>query len=77
MKIELDIDDSVESLKVGDIIANKDNSIIGICTFIMSDTTINMIVLYSKNTDFCLFSTYNVKAEEWHKYKGKITISNN
>lgn len=77
MKIELDIDDSVESLKVGDIIANKDNSIIGICTFIMSDTTINMIVLYSKDTDFCLFNTYNVKAEEWHKYKGKITISNN
>ena len=77
MKIELDIDDSVESLKVGDIIATEDNSIIGICTFIMSDTTINMIVLYSKDTDFCLFNTYNVKAEEWHKYKGKITISNN
>ena len=77
MKIELDIDDSFESLKVGDIIANKDNSIIGICTFIMSDTTINVIVLYSKDTDFCLFSTYNVKTEEWHKYKGKITISNN
>ena len=77
MKIELDIDDSVESLKVGDIIANKDNSIIGICTFIMSDTTINMIVLCSKYTDFCWFSTYNVKPEEWHKYKGKITISNN
>lgn len=76
MKIELDIDDSVESLKVGDIIANKDNSIIG-CIFIITDTTINMIVLYSKDTDFCLFSTYNVKAEEWHKYKGKITISNN
>ena len=76
MKIELDIDDSVESLKVGDIIANKDNSIIGICTFIMSDTTINMIVLYSKDTEFCLYNTYTVKAEEWHKYKGKITISN-
>ena len=76
MKIELDIDDSVESLKSGDIIANRDNSIIGICTFIMSDTTINVIVLYSKDTDFCLFNTYNVKAEEWHKYKGKITISN-
>ena len=76
MKIELDIDDSVESLKVGDIIANKDNSIIGICTFIMSDTTINMIVLYSKDTDFCLFNTYDVKVDEWYKYKGKITISN-
>lgn len=76
MKIELDIDDSVESLKSGDIITNKDNSIIGICTFIMSDTTINMIVLYSKDTDFCLYNTYNVKADEWHKYKGKITISN-
>ena len=75
MKIELDIDDSVESLKSGDIIANRDNSIIG-CTFIISDTTINMIVLYSKDTDFCLFNTYDVKAEEWHKYKGKITISN-
>ena len=77
MKIELDIDDSVESLKVGDIIANKDNSIIGICTFIMSDTTINMIILYSEDIDFYLCSTYNVKAEECHKYKGKITISNN
>lgn len=76
MKIELDIDDSVESLKVGDIIANKDNSIIGICTFIMSDTTINMIVLYSEYVDFDLCNTYNVKSEEWHKYKGKITISN-
>ena len=76
MKIELDIDDSVESLKSGDIITNKDISIIGICTFIMSDATINMIVLYSKDTDFCLFNTYDVKAEEWHKYKGKITISN-
>ena len=75
MKIELDIDDSVESLKCGDIITNKDNSIIGV-SFIMSDTTINMIVLYSKDTDFCLCNTYNVKAEEWHKYKGKITISN-
>ena len=75
MKIELDIDDSVESLKVGDIIANKDNSIIG-CTFIITDTTINMIVLYSEDKDFCLFNTYDVKAEEWHKYKGKITISN-
>ena len=76
MKIELDIDDSVELLKCGDIVANKDNSIIGICTFIMSDATINMIVLYSKDIDFCLFNTYNVKAEEWYKYKGKITISN-
>ena len=76
MKIELDIDDSVESLKSGDIITNKDISIIGICTFIMSDTTINMIVLYSKDTDFCLYNTYTVKADEWHKYKGKITISN-
>ena len=76
MKIELDIDDSVESLKSGDIITNKDNSIIGICTFIMSDTTINMIVLYSRNTDFYLYNTYTVKADEWHKYKGKITISN-
>ena len=76
MKIELDIDDSVESLKSGDIITNKDNSIIGICTFIMSDTTINMIVLYSEDTDFYLYNTYNVKPEEWHKYKGKITISN-
>lgn len=75
MKIELDIDDSVESLKVGDIIANKDNSIIG-CIFIITDTTISMIVLYSKDTDFCLYNTYNVKADEWHKYKGKITISN-
>ena len=75
MKIELDIYDSVESLKVGDIIANKDNSIIG-CIFIITDTTINMIVLYSKDTDFCLFSTYNVKTEEWYKYKGKIIISN-
>lgn len=76
MKIELDIDDSVESLKVGDIIANKDNSIIGICTFIMSDATINMIVLYSEDTDFYLYNTYTVKADEWYKYKGKITISN-
>ena len=76
MKIELDIDDSVESLKCGDIIANKDNSIIGICTFIMSDTTINMIVLYSEDIDFYAYNTYNVKADEWHKYKGKITISN-
>ena len=76
MKIELDIDDSVESLKSGDIITNKDISIIGICTFIMSDTTINMIVLYSKDTEFCLYNTYNVEAVEWHKYKGKITISN-
>ena len=76
MKIELDIDDSVESLKVGDIITNKDNSIIGICTFIMSDTTINMIVLYSKDTDFYLYNTYNVEVDEWYKYKGKITISN-
>lgn len=76
MKIELDIDDSVESLKVGDIIANKDNSIIGICTFIRTDKTINMIVLYSKYTEFDLFNTYNVKTDEWYKYKGKITISN-
>ena len=76
MKIEFDIDDSVESLKSGDIITNKDNSIIGICTFIMSDTTINMIVLYSKDTEFCLYNTYNVEVDEWHKYKGKITISN-
>ena len=76
MKIELDIDDSVESLKVGDIITNKYNSIIGICTFIMSDTSINMIVLYSRNTDFYLYNTYNVEVDEWHKYKGKITISN-
>ena len=76
MKVELDIDDSVESLKCGDIITNKDNSIIGICTFIMSDTTINMIVLYSEDTDFYLYNTYNVKADEWYKYKGKITISN-
>ena len=76
MKIELDIDDSVESLKIGDIITNKDNSIIGICTCIVHDTTINIIVLYSKDADFCLYNTYNVKGEEWHKYKGKITISN-
>ena len=76
MKIELDIDDSVESLKCGDIITDKDISIIGICTFIMSDTTIDTIVLYSKNTEFCLYNTYTVKTEEWHKYKGKITISN-
>ena len=76
MKIELDIDDSVESLKVGDIIANKDNSVIGICTFTMTDTTINMIVLYSKDTDFYLYNTYNVEVDEWYKYKGKITISN-
>lgn len=76
MKIELDIDYSVESLKSGDIITNKDNSIIGICTFIMSDTSINMIVLYSRNTDFYLYNTYNVEVDEWYKYKGKITISN-
>ena len=76
MKIELDIDGSVESLKSGDIITNKDNSIIGICTFIMSDTTINMIVLYSEDTDFYLYNTYNVEVDEWYKYKGKITISN-
>ena len=76
MKIELDIDDSVESLKSGDSITNKDNSIIGICTFIMSDTTINMVVLYSKDADFCLYNTYNADAEDWYKYKGKITISN-
>ena len=75
MKIELDIDDSVESLKSGDIITNKDNSIIGV-SFIISDTTINMMVLYSKDTDFYLYNTYNVKADEWYKYKGKITISN-
>ena len=76
MKIEFDIEDSVESLKVGDIITNKDNSIIGICTFIMSDATINMIVLYSEDTDFYLYNTYTVKTDEWYKYKGKITISN-
>ena len=76
MKIELDIDDLVESLKVGDIIANKDNSIIGICTFIMSDATINMIVLYSKYTDFSLYNIYTIDIEYWYKYKGKITISN-
>ena len=76
MKVEFDIDDSVESLKVGDIVANKDNSIIGLCAVIISDIKINIIVLYSEDTDFCFFSTCNVNAEEWHKYKGKITISN-
>ena len=77
MKIELDIDDSVESLKVGDIIANKDNSIIGICTFARKDKTVDMVVLYSEDIDFCSCTTYRVNTEEWYKYKGKITISNN
>lgn len=75
MKIELDIE-SREPIERGDIITNRDNSIIGICTFIRTDKTINMIVLYSKYTEFDLFNTYNVKPEEWYKYKGKITISN-
>lgn len=75
MKIELDIE-SKEPIERGDIITNRDNSIIGICTFIRTDKTINMIVLYSKYTEFDLFNTYNVKPEEWYKYKGKITISN-
>lgn len=75
MKIELDIE-SREPIERGDIITNRDNSIIGICTFIRTDKTINMIVLYSKYTEFSLFNTYNVNAEEWYKYKGKITISN-
>lgn len=75
MKIELDIE-SREPIERGDIITNRDNSIIGICTFIRTDKTINMIVLYSKYTEFDLFNTYNVKTDEWYKYKGKITISN-
>lgn len=75
MKIELDIE-SKEPIERGDIITNRDNSIIGICTFIRTDKTINMIVLYSKYTEFDLFNTYNVKTDEWYKYKGKITISN-
>ena len=75
MKIELDIE-SREPIERGDIITNRDNSIIGICTFIRTDKTINMIVLYSKYTEFDLFNTYNVETDEWYKYRGKITISN-
>lgn len=75
MKIELDIE-SREPIERGDIITNRYNSIIGICIFIRINKTVDIFILYSKDTDFYLCNTYNVKPEEWHKYKGKITISN-